>query len=79
MERSILHADLNSFYASVECLMNPSFRGKPVAVGGDPESRHGIILTKNQIAKPYGIRVGQAIWEARQLCPELIVVPPHFD
>ena len=79
MERSILHADLNSFYASVECLMNPSLRGKPVAVGGDPESRHGIILTKNQIAKPYGIRVGQAIWEARQLCPELIVVPPHFD
>ena len=79
MERVILHSDLNSFYASVECLMDPSLRDKPVAVGGDVESRHGIILTKNQLAKPFGVRVGQAIWEAKQCCPELVVVPPHFS
>lgn len=79
MERVILHSDLNSFYASVECLKDPVLREKPVAVGGDVESRHGIILTRNQVAKPFGIRVGQAIWEAKQLCPELIVVPPHFE
>ena len=78
MERVILHSDLNSFYASVECLMDPSLRDKPVAVGGDVESRHGIILTRNQLAKPFGVRVGQAIWEAKQCCPELVVVPPHF-
>ena len=79
MERVILHSDLNSFYASVECLKDPSLRDKPVAVGGDVESRHGIILTKNQLAKPFGVRVGQTIWEAKQCCPELVVVPPHFE
>lgn len=79
MERVILHSDLNSFYASVECFRDPSLRDKPVAVGGDVESRHGIILTRNQLAKPFGVRVGQAIWEAKQCCPELTVVPPHFE
>ncbi|MGI5894965.1 MAG: DNA polymerase IV [Candidatus Merdivicinus sp.] len=78
MERVILHSDLNSFYASVECLKEPSLREKPVAVGGDVESRHGIILTRNQLAKPFGVRVGQTIWEAKQCCPDLVVVPPHF-
>ena len=69
MERVILHSDLNSFYASVECLMNPSLREKPVAVGGDVESRHGIILTRNQLAKPFGVRVGQAIWASARTPP----------
>ena len=48
--RSILHVDCNNFYASVECFYRPEIRGKPVAVAGDPEARHGIILAKNMIA-----------------------------
>lgn len=76
--RRILHSDCNSFYASVECLYHPEIRSKPVAVGGDPENRHGIILTKNNIAKKFGVSVGQPIWKAKQLCPELVVVPPNF-
>ena len=78
MERVILHADMNNFYASVECLDNPSLRGKPVAVCGNPELRHGIVLAKNQIAKKYGVRTGSAIWEARQQCRDLVLVPPHY-
>ena len=77
--RTILHSDCNGFYASVECLYNPEIRDKPVAVGGDAEKRHGIILAKNEIAKSYHIKTGEAIWQARQKCPDLVVVPPHFD
>lgn len=69
---------MNNFYASVECLDNPSLRGKPVAVCGNPELRHGIVLAKNQIAKKYGVRTGSAIWEARQQCRDLVLVPPHY-
>lgn len=78
MERVILHSDLNSFYASVECMKNPQIRDKPVAVGGSVEQRHGIILTKNLIAKGYGVKTGEAIWQAKQKCPELIVVRPDY-
>ena len=78
-DRIILHSDCNSFYASVECLHNAKIRSKPVAVGGDAENRHGIILAKNEIAKKYNIKTGEAIWQAKQKCPELIVVPPHFE
>lgn len=78
MERIILHSDLNSFYASVECMKNPEIRDKPVAVGGSVEQRHGIILTKNLIAKAYGVKTGEAIWQARQKCPDLIVLPPDY-
>lgn len=78
MERVILHCDANSFYASVECLYRPELRDKPVAVGGDVEARHGIILTKNQLAKRYGVKTGEAIWQAKQKCPELVCVPPDF-
>lgn len=74
MGRVILHADCNSFYASVECLYRPELAGKPVAVCGDPDARHGIILTKNQIAKEYGIKTGEAIWQARQKCPGLVTI-----
>lgn len=78
MERVILHIDCNKFYASVECLHNPEIRNKPVAVGGSPETRHGIILTKNEIASKYEITVGEPLWKAYQKCPDLIVVPPNF-
>lgn len=78
MEKSILHVDCNKFYASVECLYRPEIRNKPVAVGGNPESRHGIILTKNEIASKYGLTVGEPLWKARQKCPDLVVVPPNY-
>ena len=73
------HGDCNGFYASVECLHHPEIRNKPVAVSGDAENRHGIILAKNEIAKKYNIKTGEAIWQAKQKCPDLITVPPHFD
>ena len=78
VERVILHCDANSFYASVECLYRPEIREKPVAVSGDPQARHGIILTKNNIAKKYGVKTGEAIWQAKQKCPDLVCVPPDF-
>ena len=77
--RSVLHIDMNACYASIECLYDPSIRNLPVAVGGDVEARHGIILAKNQIAKRYGVKTGEALWQAKQKCPELHIVPPHFD
>ena len=79
LERTILHSDMNSFYASVECLYHPELREKPVAVCGDVEQRHGIILAKNQHAKKYGVTTGEAIWQARQKCPDLITVTAHYD
>lgn len=77
--RTILHCDCNNFYASVECLYHPELRGKPVAVCGDQEARHGIVLAKNYAAKRYGIKTGNPIWMARQLCPDIVIVPPHYD
>ncbi len=79
MDRVILHSDLNNFYASVECLHSPEIRNKPVAVGGDPELRHGIVLAKNYLAKATGIQTGEAIWQAQQKCPGLIVLPPNYS
>ena len=79
MDRVILHSDMNGFYASVECMLNPQLKGKPVAVGGSEENRHGIILAKSEEAKKYGIKTGEALWQARQKCKDLIIVPPHFD
>lgn len=78
MSRVILHLDANSFYASVECLYRPEIRSRPVSVCGDPEARHGIVLTSNQLAKKSGVKTGMAIWQARQFCPELVVVPPDY-
>ncbi len=79
MERVILHSDLNNFYASVECLYHPSLRGKPVAVSGDPELRHGIVLAKNDAAKACGVATGAPLWLARQKCPDIVFVQPHYD
>lgn len=77
-QRVILHSDCNGFYASVECLHNPSLRNKPVAVAGNVDNRHGIILAKNEIAKKYSIKTGEPIWQAKNKCYDLVVVPPHF-
>ena len=77
MDRIILHCDLNSFYASVELLEHPQLRGSPVAVCGDPQSRHGIILAKNEPAKACGVQTAETIWQARRKCPGLILLPAH--
>lgn len=77
MDRWILHCDMNSFFASVELLEHPELRDKPVAVSGDPETRHGIILAKNEPAKKYGIQTAETIWQARKKCPDLILLPSH--
>ena len=76
--RTILHVDMNNFYASVECLYRPEIRHLPVAVAGDPLNRHGIILAKNMIAKKLGVKTGEAIWEAKLKAPNLATVPPEF-
>ena len=77
--RVILHSDCNGFFASVECLYNPEIRNKPVAVCGDADLRHGIILAKNEIAKKYNVYTGEAIWQAKKKCPELVAVQAHYD
>lgn len=79
MDRIILHSDLNNFYASVECRDNEEIRNYPVAVSGNPENRHGIVLAKNMLAKKKGVKTGDTMWEAMQKCPEIIFVPPRFD
>jgi len=79
MDRVILHSDLNNFYASVECVLNPELRDKYVAVCGRREDRHGIVLAKNMKAKKRGVKTGEAIWEAKIKCPELVVVTPQFN
>lgn len=78
MKRIILHSDLNNFYASVECLYRPEIRGKPVAVCGSQEARHGIVLAKNMIAKKKGVLTAETIIEARRKCPNLIIVEPDY-
>ena len=77
--RAILHSDLNSFYASVEMMLDPKLRGKAVAVCGSTEERHGIVLAKSELAKKAGVKTGMANWEARKACKDLIVVPPQYE
>ena len=79
IERCILHVDMNNFFASVELLSHPELKDKPVAVAGDKEARHGIILAKNEIAKRYGVQTASPIWQAQRLCPDLILLSPHHD
>lgn len=79
MDRIILHCDLNCFYASVELLSHPDLRDVPVAVCGDPQSRHGIILAKNEPAKQFGVKTAETIWQAKKKCPDLVLLPPHHD
>lgn len=74
----ILHCDINNFYASVECVLNPALKKFPIVVAGSPKNRHGVVLAKNQVAKDLGVKTGDIVWEARQKCPNLICLPPQF-
>ena len=80
MEKSILHCDMNNFYASVECVLNPKLVSSPIAVCGSKEERHGIVLAKNYLAKDFGVKTGDTIWQAKNKCPNIIIIDnPHFD
>lgn len=79
MDRTILHCDCNSFFASVETALRPELAAGPMAVCGDPESRHGIILAKNEKAKAFGVQTAETIWQAKRKCPELTLVRPHRE
>ena len=77
--RTILHSDINSCYATIEHLHHPELSGKPIAVGGDPEARHGIVLTADYMAKKRGVKTGMAQWQAKQVCPEITFISPRMD
>ena len=79
MERTVLHCDMNNFFASVECMMNPALKKHPIAVCGNVEERHGIVLAKNEAAKKCGVKTAEPLWQAKQKCPDLVAVPPHYD
>lgn len=79
MKRVILHSDMNACYASIEAKLNPALRGIPMAVAGNPANRHGIILAKSEKAKKMGVKTGEPIWQAMSKCPDLTVVPPHYE
>ncbi len=79
MNRTILHCDMNNFYASVACRDNPELCGRPVAVCGDVASRHGIVLAKNYEARAFGVATGEPVFQAKGKCPGLVIVPPHYE
>ena len=79
MEKTILHSDMNNFFASVSCIDKPELKEKPVAVCGDPAMRHGIILAKNEVAKKFGVATGEPIWKSIRKCSSLILLPAEFD
>lgn len=75
----ILHVDMNSFYASVEMAYDPKLKGKPLAIAGNVEERRGIIITCNYEARKFGVKTTMPLWEAKKLCPQLIVMKPNFE
>ncbi|CAG9610558.1 DNA polymerase IV [Pseudoneobacillus rhizosphaerae] len=77
--RVILHVDMNSFYASVEMAYDSTLKGKPLAIAGNVEERRGIIITCSYEARKYGVKTTMPIWEAKKLCPKLILMKPNFD
>ena len=79
MDRTILHCDCNSFFASVEAAINPELKTVPMAVCGSEENRHGIVLAKNELAKSYGIITTDTVYTARRKCPGLVIVKPHYE
>ncbi|MCR5061512.1 MAG: DNA polymerase IV [Saccharofermentans sp.] len=78
-DRIILHVDQNCFFASVGMISHPEYRDVPMAVAGDIEKRHGIILAKNQKASAYGIKTAEVIWQAKAKCPDLVLIPPEYE
>ena len=79
MNRVILHSDMNACYASIEAKLNPELKGIPMAVAGNPANRHGIILAKSEKAKKMGVKTGEPIWQAMSKCPDIAIVPPHYE
>ena len=78
-ERIVIHSDLNNFYATVERVLNPALSDKPLAVCGNKEERRGIVLAKSEEAKKFGVKTGDTVWQAQKKCPEIVIIPPHFD
>ena len=79
MKRIIFHIDQNCYVASVEMISHPEYRNVPMAVVGDQEARHGIVLAKNELAKKFGIKTAEAIWQAKAKCPDLVLAPAHHE
>lgn len=79
MDRTILHIDVNNFFASIEIMLNPNLKWLPVAVCGSEDDRHGIVLAKSYEAKKFGVKTAETVWQAKKKCPNLIIVPPQYD
>lgn len=79
MDRTILHIDVNNFFASIEIMLNPNLKGLPVAVCGSEDDRHGIVLAKSYEAKKFGVKTAETVWQAKKKCPNLIIVPPQYE
>lgn len=79
MQRTILHCDLNNFFASVACHDNPQLCSKPIAVCGSVKERRGIVLAKNELAKSFGVKTAEPVWQAQAKCRDLIIVAPDYD
>lgn len=78
-ERVIFHIDINHCYAQIEEMKYPQLREVPMAVGGHEEKRHGIILAKNDLAKKAGVLTGESLREAKEACPDLLIIPPQYE
>ncbi|SFE74691.1 DNA polymerase-4/DNA polymerase V [Alteribacillus iranensis] len=79
MERTVFLVDMQSFYASLEKVYHPALEDKPVVVAGDPSIRSGVILAACPIAKKWGVQTAEALWEAENKCPDLVVIPPRMQ
>ena len=79
MDRTILHIDVNNFFASIEIMLNPNLKGLPVTVCGSEDDRHGIVLAKSYEAKKFGVKTAETVWQAKKKCPNLIIVPPQYE
>lgn len=79
MDRTILHIDVNNFFASIEIMLNPNLKGLPVAVCGSEDDRHGIVLAKSYEAKKFGVKTAETVWQAKKKCPNIIIVPPQYE